>query len=130
MPFVVAHEDTGAFVKALVDLPPGKNLLGVSEHMTWPEWTKLWGEVLGVKATFKQVSEDDYFRGAPDPLKKELAETFAYVEEFGYTGGDPEVLTVEQVSLICLHKHPCCVTPVLTICSLVSRFRLHRWNST
>lgn len=49
MPFVVTHKDTGAFVKALVDLPPRKNLLGVSEHMTWPEWTKLWGDVLGVK---------------------------------------------------------------------------------
>lgn len=103
MPFVVPHEDTGVFVKALVDLPPGKNILGVSENMTWPEWAELWGDILGVKATFKQVSEDEFWQGAPDPLKKELAETFAYVEEFGYTGGDPEVLTVEQVSLMSLN---------------------------
>jgi NmrA-like family len=33
-PFVVTHQDTGAFVKALVDLPPGKDLLGVSQTMT------------------------------------------------------------------------------------------------
>ncbi|MCJ1386082.1 hypothetical protein MMC17_009207 [Xylographa soralifera] len=99
MPFVVTHEDTGSFVKALVDLPPGKDLLGVSEHMTWPEWTKLWGDILGVKATFKQVSEDEYYRGVPDPLRRELSETFAYVEEFGYTGGDPEVLTAEQLGI-------------------------------
>lgn len=33
-PFVVTHQDTGAFVKALVDLPPGKDLLGVSQVMT------------------------------------------------------------------------------------------------
>lgn len=38
MPFVVPHKDAGAFVKALTDLPPGKSLLGVSKHMTWPEW--------------------------------------------------------------------------------------------
>ncbi|MCJ1415332.1 hypothetical protein MMC32_001664 [Xylographa parallela] len=99
MPFVVTYADTGVFVKALVDLPPGKNLLGVSEHMTWPEWTKLWGDILGVKATYKQVSEDAHFSGVPDPVKKEFSETFAYIEEFGYTGGDPEVLTVEQFGI-------------------------------
>ncbi|KAH8705487.1 putative hscarg dehydrogenase [Talaromyces proteolyticus] len=99
IPFVVAHEDTGEFVKVLVDLPPGKDLLGVSEHMTWPAWTKLWGDTLGVKASFKQVSEDEYFTGVPDALRKELAETFAYVEEFGYTGGDPNVLTAEEIGI-------------------------------
>ncbi len=41
MPFGVPYKDTGAFVKSLFDLPPGMNLLGVSEQMTWPEWTKL-----------------------------------------------------------------------------------------
>ena len=98
MPYVVAHEDTGPFVKALVDLPSATNLLGVSEHMTVPEWTKLWGGVMGVKAVYKQVSEEEFFKGVPEPLAKELGETFAYVEEFGYTGGDPEVVEAEQVS--------------------------------
>lgn len=104
MPFVVTHKDTGKFVKALVDLPPGKNLHGLSEHMSWSEWTELWGEILGVKATFKQVSDDEFFKGVPEPFKKELAETFAYVEEFGYTGGDPEVFEAEEVSLLPLHN--------------------------
>ncbi|KAI9660352.1 MAG: hypothetical protein M1821_009702 [Bathelium mastoideum] len=99
VPFAVAHADTGSFVKALVDLPPGKNLLGVSESMSWPEWTRLWGDVLGVKATFKQVSADDFFRDVPGPLRDDLAEGFAYVEEFGHTGGDPEVMTTEQLGI-------------------------------
>jgi hypothetical protein len=98
VPFVIAHKDTGNFVKALADMPPRTDLLGVSEEMTWREWTKLWGDTLGVKATFKQVFEGDFFRGVPEPLKKELAETFAYADEFGYTGGDPDVVTAEQVS--------------------------------
>jgi hypothetical protein len=96
-PFVDTYQDTGSFVKALVDLPPGKDLLGVSQTMTWPEWMKLWGDILGVKAGFKQVSGDEFFRNVPEPLKKELWDTYDYVEEFGYTGGDPEVLTPEQV---------------------------------
>jgi hypothetical protein len=98
MPFVVTHQDTGEFVKALVDLPAKTHILGVSQHMTWPAWTELWGRVNGVKATFQQVSDEEYFQGVPPPLKQELAETFAYVEEFGYTGGDPDVKTAEQVS--------------------------------
>lgn len=97
MPFIVTHLDTGVFVHALADLPAGTNLLGVSEHMTWPAWTELWGKVLGVKASFKQVSYEEFFTGVPEPVKAELADTFKYVEEFGYTGGDPSVVTVEQV---------------------------------
>ncbi|KAE9362806.1 NAD(P)-binding protein [Stipitochalara longipes BDJ] len=96
-PFVVTHEDTGSFVKALVDLPAGKDLLGVSQTMTWPEWMKLWGEILGVKAGFKQVSGDEFFKGVPEPLKRELMDTYDYVEEFGYTGGDPDVLMPGQL---------------------------------
>ncbi len=41
MPFVVAHKDTGAFVQVLVEAPAGTDLLGASEHMTLPEWTKV-----------------------------------------------------------------------------------------
>ncbi|KAI9690055.1 MAG: hypothetical protein M1820_010054 [Bogoriella megaspora] len=99
MPFVITHKDTGAFVKALVELPPGKDLHGFSEELTWPEFAKLWGDVLDVKATFKQVSNDVFFEGLPDPLREELVETFAYVEEFGYTGGDPDVLTPNQLGI-------------------------------
>jgi hypothetical protein len=98
-PFVDVDRDTGALVKALVDMPPGKDLLGVSQSMTWPELMELWGKIHRVKAGFKQVSADEFFTGVPEPLKRELADTYDYVEEFGYTGGDPEVLTPEQVSL-------------------------------
>lgn len=73
-------------------------MLGASEQMTLVEWTKLWGEATNVKASFRQVSYEDFFDGVPEPVKDELAETFAYVEEFGYSGGDPAVKTVEQVS--------------------------------
>lgn len=35
--FEVPQQDTGAFVKALVNMPPGKNLISVSQKMTWKE---------------------------------------------------------------------------------------------
>ncbi|KAK5675198.1 hypothetical protein LTS10_012274 [Elasticomyces elasticus] len=118
MPFVVTHKDTGAFVKALVvDLPVGKHILAVSEHMTWPAWTKLWAKTLGVEATYKQVSEDEFWEGAPEPVKKEFAETFAYVEEFGYTGGDPEVKTAEELGV------------KVSVTSLETYFKAEGWSS-
>jgi hypothetical protein len=96
--FVVMERDTGEFVKVVVvDLEAGRELLGVSETMTWSEWMELWGRVWGVKAGFKQVSAEGFFRGVPEPLKKELEDTYDFVEEFGYDGGDPDVLRPEQV---------------------------------
>ncbi|KAH8891752.1 putative hscarg dehydrogenase [Thozetella sp. PMI_491] len=97
IPFIVTHRDTGAFVKALVDLPPGKELLGVSENMTFPEWIALWGKILGVKTGYKQVSRAEFFEGVPAPMAQELGDTYDFMEEFGFTGGDPDVLLPEQL---------------------------------
>ncbi|EHK96064.1 hypothetical protein M7I_8245 [Glarea lozoyensis 74030] len=97
-PFVVAHRDTGAFVKALVDAPPGLNLMGASQFMTWPEWTKTWGDVLGVKAEFKTVPAEEFVEGVPKPLAQELSDTYLYLEEFGFDGGDSSVVAPEQLT--------------------------------
>jgi hypothetical protein len=97
MPFVVAHRDTGPFVKALIDMPVGKNIFAVSETMTLTEWAAIWGRVLGVKIEYKQVSSDEFWEGVPKPLADELGPNFDYIEEFGFTGGDPDVLMPEQV---------------------------------
>jgi hypothetical protein len=97
MPLVVAQQDTGAFVKALVDLPPGKDLLGVSEWMTFPDWVELWGRVLGVKTGYQQISREEMFEGIPSHMAQEIGDSFDYIEEFGFAGGDPDVVDPEQV---------------------------------
>ncbi|KAF5868219.1 putative NmrA-like protein [Botrytis fragariae] len=94
--FVVTQKDTGGFVKALIEMPPGKNLIGVSERMTWKEWTKIWGDVLGVKAAFKQVFEETFWKGVPEAMR-ELQLAWEYVDEFGHAGGDPDVLRPEEL---------------------------------
>lgn len=100
MPFVVPQADTGEFVKALVlDLPVGTEVLAASEFLTLPEWTEIWANSLGVKAVYEHVSPKEFFSGVPDEVEKEFTETFTYVDEFGFTGGDPAVLTAEQVIL-------------------------------
>lgn len=130
MPFVVTREDTGEFVKALVlDLPAGTHLLGASEIMTLPEWTKIWAETLGVKAVFEHVSPAVFFQGVPDEVEKEFTETFTYTDEFGYTGGDPAVKTAEQVSLLSDCRFSL-NSFAKRSSSSVSSFRSRRWRST
>ncbi|KAF7935014.1 uncharacterized protein EAE98_003059 [Botrytis deweyae] len=96
--FVVTQRDTGGFVKALIEMSPGKNLIGVSERMTWKEWTKIWGDALGVKAEFRQVSKETFWKGVPDAMR-ELQVAWEYVDEFGHTGGDPEVLRPDELTV-------------------------------
>lgn len=98
-PFLVAHRDTGSFVRALVDLPPGTNLRAFSEELTFPEFMKVWGNVHGVRASYKQVSVELQFEGVQEDLKGEMAETYPYEDEYGNTGGDPSILSAAEVSL-------------------------------
>lgn len=97
--FVDAAKDTGAFVKALLEVPAGKHLLGVGESLTMGEWIEIWGRVHGVKAGFKQISREEFFEGVPAPLERELGDAWGFAEEFGHYGGDPEVVRPEEVSL-------------------------------
>ncbi|EHK39351.1 hypothetical protein TRIATDRAFT_48067 [Trichoderma atroviride IMI 206040] len=97
MPFVVPGRDTGAFVKALLDVSPGKTLVGVSEMMTFPTWMEIWGRVLGVQAAYQEVPPDEFYKDFPEPLGRELMDTNEYMIEFGYTGGDPEVIYPKEL---------------------------------
>ncbi|KAF5639621.1 nitrogen metabolic regulation nmr [Fusarium sp. NRRL 52700] len=99
MPFIVTERDTGGFVKAMVDLPSNKHILGVSEEMTLPEWVEIWGRVNGVKAVYKEISRDELFEGVPEDFAKEIGDGFDYFHEFGLTGGDPAVLHADQLGV-------------------------------
>lgn len=99
-PLIYAHNDTGPFVKALVvDLPQGTKVLAVSEEMTWSQFAVVWADTLGLKATYRPASED-HFDGIPEVVKSELMNMFESADEFGFTGGDPEIKTAAQVSSV------------------------------
>ncbi|KAF5018605.1 hypothetical protein F66182_9397 [Fusarium sp. NRRL 66182] len=99
MPFIVTHRDTGSFVKALVDLPPNTHVMGVSEEITFPEWMEIWGRVNGVKAAYKHISREELFEGIPEDFANEIGDSFDYIHEFGFTGGDPAVLSLDQLGV-------------------------------
>lgn len=101
VPWVDTCSDTGKFVRALVRAPPGKTLLGVSQLITYGEYAKIWGEVNGVPTRFKNVSGEEYGKMLPETIREELLESIAYVEDFGWDGGEPGVLRPWDVSVFC-----------------------------
>ncbi|KAL3476936.1 hypothetical protein BJX99DRAFT_227194 [Aspergillus californicus] len=117
-PFVVQDRDTGEFVKALIsDLPPKTCLQGVSEYLTWPEWMAIWGRVLGVEARFQQVSKEEMFASLPSAMRQDLEAGYDFIEEFGFAGGDPDVLRPDQLP-----------TP-LALTSMEEYIRSQDWSS-
>jgi NmrA-like family len=98
VPFVVTSKDTGEFVKALIQVPPGKNILGVSEQIGWEEWVKIWGATLKVQARYEKVSMEEYLNGLPENLSREVGESVSFCSEFGWTGGDPEILNPREIA--------------------------------
>jgi hypothetical protein len=98
MPHFVAHRDTGPFVKALVDMAPGKEIFAVSQYTTLPEMVEVWGRIHNVKAGYKEISTAELFQGLPEAFAYEMGESFDFLHKFGFTGGDPQVLQPDQVS--------------------------------
>lgn len=98
IPLVDARKDTGPFVRALLQVPPGVNLLGETSLVSWKEYMRIWGQLLGVrKSEYREVSIQSYDEAIPGGFGKELAEMFHYMGEFGYDGGDPDSVRKEEV---------------------------------
>lgn len=105
LPFIWISRDTGTLVKKLVeDVPPGARLLGVSKMASYREYLSTWARVVGKNLAgdqgIKQISPKEYaerVRGDKDH-KEHMLETWAFAHEFGYDGGDPEMLYPKDVS--------------------------------
>jgi hypothetical protein len=88
----------GKFAKALLQVEPGKNLLGYGSFIGWAEFASLWGKVHGVTCRFERVDRKVLEDAIPGPLGVELADMLEYIGEFGYDGRDPSVIHPKDVS--------------------------------
>lgn len=62
---------------------------------------QLWAKTLGLKGgSYRQVGVDHFDKEAPGGLGREAAEGWAYQGEFGYDGGDPDVVHPKDVSFL------------------------------
>lgn len=99
-PEVVAALDTGAFVEALVlRHPAGTDVLGASEILTKSDYAALWGRALGVKATVRDVSEEEYLKHIPEGLEATIVDDLGFFAEYGYAGGNPNVKTPAELGI-------------------------------
>ncbi|PKK43098.1 hypothetical protein CI102_13830 [Trichoderma harzianum] len=109
LPWIAAEEDTGPFVKALVQEEPGKNLIAYREWATLREMVGAFQSASKTKSELVVVPRDEANEFLPPDLKLEIDEGFLYFEEFGYEGRDdativhpsqlktpPELDTMEQ----------------------------------
>lgn len=105
LPFIWISRDTGTLVKKLVeDVPPGARLLGVSKMASYRDYLSIWARVVGKNLAgdqgIKQISPKEWaerVRGDKDH-KGHMLETWAFAHEFGYDGGDTEMLYPKDVS--------------------------------
>ncbi|KAI9167850.1 hypothetical protein HJFPF1_03989 [Paramyrothecium foliicola] len=79
VPFIAPNEDTGPLVKALIDL------------------VQKVASVTGLETKVIMVPQDKFSESVPPVLRRSLLESFAFMEEFGYTGGDPSVIHPEML---------------------------------
>ncbi|KAK5071422.1 hypothetical protein LTR70_010572 [Exophiala xenobiotica] len=104
-PWMIPRKDSdGTFIftgpnSSRVDLPAGKHVIAYRELMPLEQFAGIWGKMLGVQAIVKHDGIGSSMGQIPEPLKKELDETFAYAEEFGFRGGDPSVIHPEDIGL-------------------------------
>jgi hypothetical protein len=97
-PWVDTLNDTGKFVRALVETAPGKDLLGVSEEVTYEQYLRQWSEVLGLPTRFRSISMEEYEKRFPETLAKEVSQSVAYNDQFGWDGGELGILRPRDVS--------------------------------
>ncbi|PMD36789.1 putative NAD dependent epimerase/dehydratase [Hyaloscypha variabilis F] len=103
LPHIDAERDTGYIVRALLECSPGKTVLGAGEMISWSDMLKVWCEVNKVEfGGFDPLSVDQFTRFIPVPgLGRELGEMFAFMDEFGYAGGDPDVVRPSELGVPC-----------------------------
>ena len=99
MPMIDTRRDTGHFVQALVQLPPGKNVLGYGSMISWKDYMTLWAKTLNIPGGYyKQIAIAEIEKFAPGGLGREMAEGWSYQGEYGYDGGDPSIVNANDVS--------------------------------
>ncbi|KAG6890059.1 hypothetical protein C0995_012517 [Termitomyces sp. Mi166 len=103
LPMIDPSKDTGHLVRALIQVPPGKTVLGFGSMISWNDYMKLWGNILGFPGSrYEQIDIKTAARLVLDrELGYEIAEGFAFMGEFGFDGGDPTMLHPQDLGVDC-----------------------------
>jgi hypothetical protein len=92
IPHLDPAKDTGPWARALLQLPPNSVLMATSEWLTWPQWIKIFGEVTGLKTSYKQTTIEDIEAYIPGGAGREIGEMYKFSEEFAYNAFQQDTL--------------------------------------
>jgi hypothetical protein len=96
IPHLDVNADTGNFVFAVAQMPPGKAYMA-GEYRTFPEWAQAWAKITGQRIVYKEVTFDEMVAETPDhDCGVEVALMFRYSSDPGYDGG-MELLKAEDL---------------------------------
>ena len=102
IPHLTPSKDTGAWVRALLQLPPNLTLMAASEWLTWPDWIKTWGEVTGIKTSYKQTTIEDLDEHVPGGAGREIGEMFQFSSDFAYNAFQSDTLKTWDLEKVCM----------------------------
>ncbi len=102
-PYIASDVDTGKFVRALIlEVSAGKNLIAYREQLSVEDFISIWSRVHDVPYRYIEIPFEEFAKMGNDA--RELAETSAYIAEFGYEGREDPTLTYPEdvgYSIVC-----------------------------
>ena len=110
---VSSEDDTGVFVRALIEADPGTILLGEGDPMTVEEFLHVWSSVTGQRSRLRHIDSDMFVAMVDAKMPTfgvEFADNFRYYRDFTYTGRDsrvkrPAELGISKVDLTTYHQY-------------------------
>ena len=101
IPHLDVNTDTGPFVYAVSQMPPGKTYIAEGTRCPWPDFIATWGEVNKVPTKYQELTLGQFIDAAPDKaFGAEAGDMFVYSSDPGYDGGDPNILKAADIEKV------------------------------
>jgi len=86
-------------VKALVQNTPPRTIVSAGVRSTFAEWAATWGKVNGKECKYVPMPKEEFEKFLPGPIGDDLYNSFLFLTEFGQSGGDPEVKSMQDIGV-------------------------------
>ncbi|EGU85983.1 hypothetical protein FOXB_03492 [Fusarium oxysporum f. sp. conglutinans Fo5176] len=88
VPLISHDQDSGPFVRALIQNPPGKSVVGYRAWITPREFVRIFSKVTGYNTELLHIPPGEFTFDCKGELRAELQDNFAFANEIGLHGGD------------------------------------------
>jgi hypothetical protein len=88
LPFIAHDQDSGPFVKSLVQNGPNKGVVGYRAWLTLRQFVDIFSKVTGYETEILQLPLGQFNWDCKPEWRDQLREAFAFVNEVGLHGGD------------------------------------------